>query len=139
MGSKDNRAQTVKKLAIGGAIAAAAGYVAGILTAPKSGKETRHDIKAAADRTRQEAEKDLKRLHTELDKVLAQAKAKSDNISKSAQKELNELVEKAKDTKEKAREMLSAIHEGDAEDADLKRAIKNANAALDHLRDYLKK
>jgi hypothetical protein len=48
-------------------------------------------------------------------------------------------VDKAKDTKEKVREMLSALHEGDAEDQDLKRAITNANSALDHLRDFLKK
>ncbi|MCA1806602.1 MAG: YtxH domain-containing protein, partial [Actinobacteria bacterium] len=32
------------KFAIGAVFAAAAGYVTGILTAPKSGKETRKDI-----------------------------------------------------------------------------------------------
>jgi hypothetical protein len=35
--------------------------------------------------------------------------------------------------------MLSALHEGSAEDKDLKKAIKDANNALEHLRDYLKK
>jgi gas vesicle protein len=139
MTRKADKSQTIKRIAVGGAIAAAAGYLAGLLTAPKSGKETRHDIKAAADKGRKEAEKDLKRLHTELDNVLREAKLKSKKVSKKAEGELTELMEKAKDTKEKAREMLSAIHEGDAEDADLKRAIKNANAALDHLREYLKK
>jgi gas vesicle protein len=137
--SRKEQRQVVKTVAIGSAIAAVAGYVAGLLTAPKSGKETRKDIKSAADKTRLQAEKDLKRLHTELDKVLKQAKAKSDTVSRSAKKELAELMEKAQDTKDKAREMLSAIHEGDAEDEDLKRAIKNANAALDHLREYLQK
>ena len=34
-----------KKVLIGTALGLAAGYVAGILTAPKSGKETRQDIK----------------------------------------------------------------------------------------------
>jgi gas vesicle protein len=139
MGRKDTKADTVKKIALGGTIAAAVGYVAGVLTAPKSGKETRTDIKAAADRGMAEAEKDLKHLHTELDSVIKDAKAKSDDVSKKAQKELSELVDKAKDTKEKVREMLSALHEGDAEDQDLKRAITNANSALDHLRDFLKK
>lgn len=139
MGRKDNKTETVKRIAIGGAIAAIAGYVAGVLTAPKSGKETRGDIKAAADRTRGEAERDLKRLHSELDKVLSEAKKQRDNVSTRAGKQLSELIENAKDTKEKAREMLSALHEGDAEDQDLKRAIKNANSALDNLRDYLKK
>jgi gas vesicle protein len=141
MSRKDHQrqSQTLKRIAIGGTIAAAAGYIAGVLTAPKSGKETRHDIKAAADRGRQEAEKDLKRLHTELDAVLKQAKGKSKKLSKTAEKEYTDLVEKAQDTKEKAREMLSAIHEGDAEDQDLKRAIKDANKALEHLRDFIKK
>jgi gas vesicle protein len=36
------------KLAIGAIIGAAAGVVAGVLTAPKSGKETREDIKNKA-------------------------------------------------------------------------------------------
>jgi gas vesicle protein len=36
------------KLAIGAIIGAAAGIVAGVLTAPKSGKETRDDIKRKA-------------------------------------------------------------------------------------------
>ena len=139
MSRKDHKSDTIKRIAIGGTIAAAAGYVAGLLTAPKSGKQTRSDIKAAADRSLAEAEKDLKGLHTELDKVIAEAKLRGDKLSGKAQKELTKLIEKAKDTKEKAREMLSALHEGDAEDQDLKRAIVNANSALDHLRDYLKK
>lgn len=139
MGKKSSTNTNLKRIAVGSAVAAVAGYVAGVLTAPKSGKETRQDIKNAADRTRQEAEKDLKRLHTELDKVLDEAKARGGDFGKKAQSELNDLMDKAKDTKEKAREMLSAIHEGDAEDQDLKRAIKNANSALDHLREYLKK
>jgi gas vesicle protein len=138
MGRKDQK-KYLKGLAIGGAVAAVAGYVAGVLTAPKSGKETRGDIKNAAEKGRQEAEKELKQLHTELDGVIDEAKKRGDKMGKKAQKELDELVDKAKDTKEKAREVLSAIHEGDAEDQDLKRAIKNANNALDHLRDYLKK
>lgn len=139
MSRNDNKSHIFKRIAIGSTIAAAAGYLAGLLTAPKSGKETRGDIKAAADRTMAEAEKDLKRLHTELDKVITEAKTRGDTLSTKAQADLAELVEKAKDTKEKAREMLSALHEGDAEDQDLKRAIANANSALDHLRDYLKK
>ena len=139
MRRKDRQRENLKRLAIGGTIAAAAGYVAGVLTAPKSGKQTRDDIRSAAERSRIEAEKDLKRLHTELDKVIKDARGQSGKLGKKAQQELNELITKAKDTKEKAREVLSAIHEGDAEDQDLKRAVKNASSALEHLRDYLKK
>lgn len=139
MSRKDRQREKLKKLAIGGAIAAAAGYVAGVLTAPKSGKETRQDLRDAADKGWSEAEKDLKKLHTELDKTIREAKSGKDKASDKTKKELDSLLEKAKDTKEKAREVLSAVHEGDVEDKDLKRAIKDANEAIEHLRDYLKK
>jgi gas vesicle protein len=139
MNRKDRQRQNLKRLAIGSTVAAAAGYVAGVLTAPKSGKETRADIKDATENTRAEAEKDLKRLHTELDKVIKEAKTSSGKLGVKAKQELGELTDKAKDTKEKVREVISAIHEGDADDKDLKRAVKNANTALTSLRAYLKK
>ncbi len=133
---KDN---TAKKLAIGGAIAAVAGYLAGILTAPKSGKETRQDIKDTADKGVAEAEKDVKKLQAELDELVKQAKTNQAKLGKAAQKELNELVEKAKDSKDKAGDVLSAVRAGEAEDRDLDRAVKAANRSLGHLKKYLKK
>lgn len=139
IGRKDQKHQAFKRTAITGTVAVAAGYVAGILTAPKSGKQTRQDLKETADHSRAEAEKDLKRLHTELDKGIKEAKAGSGKLGAAAQKELGELIDKANDTKQKAREVLSAVHEGDAEDKDLARAVKNASTALKSLRKYLKK
>ena len=139
MSKKTNSSNNLKKLAIGTGVAAAAGYMAGILTAPKSGKETRGDIKAAAQQRRIEAEKELKQLHAELDKIIKEAKARGTKLSATAQKELTELLEKTKVTKEKTKEVISAIHEGDADDVDLKRAIKNAQSSIEHLREYLKK
>ncbi|HSW85684.1 MAG TPA: hypothetical protein VLF79_03700 [Candidatus Saccharimonadales bacterium] len=139
MSRRDRRRQNLKRIAISSGVAAAAGYVAGILTAPSSGKKTRADLKAAADHSRIEAEKELKRLHTELDKAIKEAKAGSSKLNVKAQKELADLVERAKDTKEKAREVLSAIHEGDADDQDLRRAVKNANLTIKNMRKYLKK
>jgi gas vesicle protein len=131
--------KSVKKIAIGAAVAGAAGYLAGILTAPKSGKETRTDIADVTQRGVSEAEKDLKKLHTELGNLLSEAKDKGGDLGGKTQKELGDLLNKAKDTKEKAREMLSAIHEGGAEDKDLRKAIADANKAVDHIKDYLKK
>jgi len=139
MAKKNHQSSNFKKLAIGTGVAAAAGYMAGILTAPKSGKETRGDIKAAAKQSRLEAERELKQLHTELDKVMKEAKTRGGKLSVKAQKDLKVLLEKTKVTKDKTREVISAIHEGDADDQDLKRAIKNAQSSIEHLRDYLKK
>jgi len=135
----ERKKKTAKRLAIASSIAAAAGYLAGLLTAPKSGKETRQNIKQAADKSYAEGEKDLKKLNAELTNVIQEAKDSSEKLGKRAQQDLEDLLEKAKDTKEKGREMLSALHEGSAEDKDLKKAIKDANTALQHLRDYLKK
>lgn len=128
-----------KKLAVGAALAGAAGYLAGVLTAPKSGKETRDDLKQAANLRMSEAEKQLKNLHTDLGKAVDEAKAKGTKMGGKAQKELKDLADKAKDTKEKVREVLSAVHEGDASDKDLKKAVADAKHALAHLKDYLKK
>jgi gas vesicle protein len=139
MSHKNRHGDRLKKLAIGGAVAAAAGYVAGVLTAPKSGKETRKDIKDAADKSWSQAEKELKKLHTDLDKAINDSKEAGDKVGSKTKKELDVLLEKAQTTKEKARRVLSAVHEGDAEDKDLKRAIEDAKEAIQHLRDYLKK
>lgn len=58
------------KFALGAIIGAAAGVVAGILTAPKSGKETRADIKAKAEELKQDADKALKHAKKSGEKVL---------------------------------------------------------------------
>jgi gas vesicle protein len=139
MGRRDRKRLNFKALAIGSSVAAAAGYVAGLLTAPKSGKQTRQDLKQAADKGATEAEKELKKLHGELDKVLAEAKVNGKKAGRKAQAELSELVAKAKDNRERAREILGAVREGKAADKDLNKAVKDARAAVTHLRDYLKK
>lgn len=128
-----------KRFAIGTVIAAAAGYVAGILTAPKSGKETREDVKNAAVKAKLEAEKELKKLHSEMDKQLTRAKSAALKLQATGKDELNSLVANASKAKEKARDMLTAIHDGDVEDKDLKAAIKEVEQAIKHLRTYLDK
>lgn len=128
-----------KKFAVGTAVAAAAGYVAGILTAPKSGKETREDIKDAANRSVFEAEKQLKKLHTELNTTLGKAKTQSSRAKGKAKIELDSAIQTAREVKEKARAVLSAVHEGDSDNKDLDSAIKDAKNAISHLKSYLKK
>lgn len=128
-----------KKFAIGALIAAGAGYITGILTAPKSGKETREDVKNAAIKAKRDAEKTLKKLHSEVTEQIDRAKIVADKIHTSGKKELERMVTAAKIAKEKARDMLTALHEGDVEDKDLKSAITEVNMAIDHLRAYLDK
>lgn len=131
--------KTAKKFAIGTLIAAVAGYLAGILTAPKSGKETRDDIKSATQKSIAEAERQLKKLHTEMASVIKQAKDQGETLKGKAREEMDAAIGKTNVVKEKARELLSAVHEGSADDKDLRKAIDDANKAIDHLRTYLKK
>jgi len=131
--------RVIKKVIVLTGIAALGGYLAGILTAPKSGRETRDDIKSASQRGISEAEKQLKKTLADLSDVMDEVKVRSAALGDRAGKELDQLAEKAGLARNKAREVLSAIHEGDAEDKDLKEAVKGANDALDHLRSYLRK
>lgn len=133
--SKDN----VKRFALFSAIAAVAGYLAGLLTAPKSGRETRGDIKQAANDNLAKAEKELKKLNDELGQTIDEARVKGDKLSTKARKELSELIDNAKDTKEKTGAVISALRNGQAEDDELRKAVKQANAALKNLRAYMKK
>ncbi len=139
MAEEEKKSGRAAKIAIGTAIAAAAGYIAGILTAPKSGKETRQDIKDKATETYAAAEKELKKLHTELNDVLEQAGDKLAELRAMGGKKVDDAVSKGNKAKDKAREMLSSLHDGEAEDKDLKAAIKDATKAIENLREYLKK
>ncbi len=116
------------KVALGTAIAAGAGYVAGILTAPKSGKETRKDIAKKASKAKIEGEKQLKKLHSELNELLKKAGNKKDKA-----------VDKAKAAKDKAKLLLSALHNGDADDPNLKAVIAEVKSAKEDLVKFLKK
>lgn len=129
----------IRKFAVGAALSAIAGYVAGLLTAPKSGKETREDIKNKAVETYSTAEKELKRLHTELTEMLADATDRIGTLKGKSEESLDEMIEKGKRAKEKTREVLSSLHDGEAEDEDLKKAIHDATKAIENLRTYLKK
>jgi gas vesicle protein len=134
-----DKKKNIKKLAIGSGLAATAGYLVGLLTAPKSGKDTLDDIMGGADKGKTELNNELKDLSEELNKIIKQTKRSSLKMNSKTQKEVKGVIEKSMDTKEKLKEIASALHDGSADDEDLKRAIKNANNAVEHLKDYLKK
>ena len=128
-----------KTVAAAAAILAGASYLAGILTAPKSGKQTRKDILDSTVKAKIEAEKKLKKVHSELAVLIADAEKKSKKLSDKAKKELNASIKRAKVAKEKASEMLSAFHNGDASDPNLQAVIEEVKLAKKNLVTYLKK
>lgn len=131
--------ETGKKVAVGAAVAGLVGYAVGILTAPKSGKETREDIKHTATKAKTEAEKKLKELHSELNRQLELARKKGAKLTGKARDEFDRAIASADVVKEKVRVMLSALHEGDADDPELKQALKDAKDALKQLEKFVKK
>ncbi len=135
MARKDQH--TGKKLAIGAALAGAVGYVTGILTAPKSGKETREDIADKAEDIKEGAEEQLQVVHDELSQLIKTAKNKSVALGSKARVEFNEAVVTAKDAQNKASHVLKAVRAGQADDPALNKAIKQAKQAQKNLSKYL--
>jgi gas vesicle protein len=126
------------KWAAGALAAGLIGYAAGILTAPKSGKETRQDIKSAVSKAKAEAERKLKVLHSDLNQYIGKAKDKASKLTGKAKADLNKAIENATKTKQRVRELLSALHDGDASDPELNEAMRDAKDAIKRLKDYVK-
>lgn len=128
-----------KKLAIGAAVGVVAGFVTGLLTAPKSGKETRKDIKDTANKVTREAEKKLKELYSDLSDVIDKGKALAKKEGAKVKTELLSALQKAEKSKQRVKEVITAIRDGEAGNPELDKAVKEATAAKEHLMKYLQK
>jgi gas vesicle protein len=126
-----------KKLAIGAIAGVVTGFLAGILTAPKSGKETRKDIKDTANKVTREAEKKLKTLYSELTDTIESGKKLAKREGAKVKKELLTALQAAEKTQQKVKEVISAIRDGEADHPELDKAVKEAGAAKDHLKKFL--
>jgi gas vesicle protein len=138
--ARDNEGEKrslLKVIAVGAALSALLGYIAGVLTAPKSGRETRANIRHKAESTYAATEKELKKLHTELTDLINEVSNRLATLKN--QKDVSDALDKGRDAKQKAREVLSILHDGEANDEDLRKAIKDATDAIEHLRNFLKK
>lgn len=127
------------RFAVVTAVAAGIGYVAGILTAPKSGKETRQDIQDKAVHTKEELAKKLEEVNADLTEAITKGKTRVKSLEASAKAELEHAVSVAVVAKDKAKDMLSAVRQGEVEDKDLKKAVKDVNSAVDNLKKYIQK
>lgn len=107
-----------KKLGLGIVIGAVAGVVTGLLTAPKSGKETRQDLKDKAHDVKGSAERKLKDAHKDLIKLSDEAKGKAKDLRGKAKDEMNDLSTKADDLKERVKGAITSIKSGDDDNDD---------------------
>ena len=126
------------KLAVGALIGGLAGYVTGIMTAPKSGKLTRQDIVDKAESVKDGAEGQLQDAVDELNGTINSLKSKSLALSAKARAEYDENLVKAKDAQNKAAAVLKAFKAGEANDPELNKAVKQAHQAAKNLAKYLK-
>lgn len=139
--SKDEHAKG-KGLAIGAAVGAVAGVVTGILFAPKSGKETRKDVKDTAVKVVNKVEEESKKVHSDLNTAIQ-------NVEKLAKEKGNEVADRAKDVLKMAEDAKNTLTTklkefGDnknvtAAESDLKEAVKKAEKAQSELAKLLKK
>ncbi len=128
-----------KKLAFGTALGVVAGFVTGILTAPKSGKETREDIKNTANSVKREAEKKLKELHGELLEITEKGKAIASEQGAKAKEGFDKALANSQVAQQKVKEVISALKSGETDEPELKKAIDDATKAKENLLKYIKK
>lgn len=126
-----------KKFALGALVAGVVGFLVGILTAPKSGKETRKDLKESTRIALNQAEKDLKSIHTDLQSAINIATESLKTTSNKLKKDLNKAIDDAKKAQRKVKVILSSIHEGASDDPELRAALVEAKAAKTHLKKFL--
>jgi gas vesicle protein len=79
------------KFALGAIIGAVAGIVAGVLTAPKSGKETRADIKEKAAELKQQANLRVDSAKTKSGEVAAELQDKAEEYKKRGERAVQDI------------------------------------------------
>ena len=82
---------TRTKFTIGALIGAAAGIVAGFLTAPKSGRETRADIKSKAEELKNQAAQKADEAKAKVGDVADAVKAKADDYKERGEKAVRDV------------------------------------------------
>jgi gas vesicle protein len=119
-------------------VAAGAGYLGGLLSAPRSGKQTRKKIAKSASKAKTDGEKQLKSTYKEVQEAIENVEKKIKATKGKADSEMKDAVKLGKDAQKKAKMMLSALRDGDADDPDLKAAISEVKKARDRLKKFVK-
>jgi gas vesicle protein len=95
------------KFALGAFIGTAIGVVTGLLVAPKSGKETRDELKIKADKAKNEAAKKAKCIISETSEMAEDAKAKAMDIADKVKSEASDLKVRSERAVEAAKKEFS--------------------------------
>lgn len=128
-----------KAVAVLALVAFGAGVATGLLTAPKSGKETREDLKKASGKLKEELDKKYNEVQGSLSETIESAMSQVGNFRGSAEEKLEDLIDQAKQAEYKVKDVYRAMRHGDADDKNLSKALDQANKAKDHLFKFLNK
>ena len=116
---------------------ASTSYLAGVLTAPKSGKSTRSIIKIKTYNTKMTTEKQLKIYYSQLNELIESGSAQINTIKLASDKDLNDLLSKAVITKNLVRKVLNDIHDRGADNENLQNAGAEAKKSIQYLKKYI--
>lgn len=75
------------KIAIGAVLGAMAGVIAGVLTAPKSGKETRADLKSKANELKKDAARRAEDATSKTSEAVSDLKERGEHVVQGVKKE----------------------------------------------------
>jgi gas vesicle protein len=131
--------KNTKAVAILALVAFGAGVATGLLTAPKSGKETREDLKKASGKLKEELDKRYREVQGSLSDTIDQAMSQVGEFRGSAQEKLEMLIDQAKQAEYKVKDVYRGLKHGDADDKNLDKAIDEADKAKNHLFKFLNK
>lgn len=122
------------KFALGALIGAAVGAVAALLTAPKSGEETRKEIKDKATEVSHETMRQLRKVEGELNKRISDAKRMASKYEGQARAEVDALIARAEKMKDQATKMVEDVKRDAKEQVDEK-FMADVRKVIDDLED----
>ena len=128
-----------RNVLIGTLVGVGAGYLTGILTARKSGKETRNDIANTTINAKNQAIKTIKSLQTNLNDLLKEGEELLEITKSSTKESLSKAIDMATKARDNIKDVLIAVKAGSSNDKDLNEAIEEASKAVEHLKSYLNK
>ena len=113
------------KFALGAVVAAVAAFAAGVLSAPKSGKETRQDLKEAALKTKKNVVDEAEKAKVIANEKAQQVKHKAEDIAADVKTKADDVVEdvthRAADIKARAEQAVEGAKKGYAKDPSAKK------------------
>jgi gas vesicle protein len=126
-----------RNIIVGAILVGAASYVAGILTAPKKGKETREDIRHASVNFKISLEKSLKKLYADSSQQLERALHVNQKLTAQTKKELDLLVASVKHAKDRIKIYLTSLRDGEIEEEEITLLLSDGRDNTERLKFFV--